>query len=229
MERRSRLRLTREGRFTLLVLIAFLVGALNTGTNLLYLLAGLFCSAYALNAVVPWRALRGLHVVRQAPNEVTRGEAVTLRYQVSCKAPLPFAVRIDEDPVPAARLRREAVGVAGLEAGRCVVSAQARFAHRGLVQLPGLRLVCRAPFGLLEREVRVQAPARVLVLPRRRPLREGLLESALRPAPAASRRWWPLAPERRDAVRALRDYAPGDDRRAVHWRASARRGDLVVR
>src|SRR5690606_37788608 len=36
-------------------------------------------------------------------------------------------------------------------------------------------------------------------------------------------------PERRDAVRLLREHRPGDDPRQVHWRSSARRGTLVVR
>jgi uncharacterized protein (DUF58 family) len=44
-----------------------------------------------------------------------------------------------------------------------------------------------------------------------------------------ARRWVGVTRERRDVVRSLRDHRPGDDRRAIHWRSSARRGALVVK
>jgi uncharacterized protein (DUF58 family) len=68
----------------------------------------------------------------------------------------------------------------------------------------------------------------VLVLPEAHRLRPELVADVPGQDESVARRPV-LAEERRDVMRALRDYRPGDHPRSIHWRTSARRGELVVK
>ena len=100
--------------------------------------------------------------------------------------------------------------------------------RRGELTLEGLAVETRFPFGLVARRVELAAPCPILVTPAVHPVRAQALE-ARATADAPARR--PVASVETDVtvVRSLRDYRPGDHRRAIHWRASARRGALVVK
>ena len=94
------------------------------------------------------------------------------------------------------------------------VALRAEVTSRGLCGLAGFARTCAVP---LDRALfvgpRPEAPADAAFPERPGGWGEG--------APAAS----PAG----DAVRGVRDYIRGDPLRHVHWRASARRGDLVVK
>jgi uncharacterized protein (DUF58 family) len=98
--------------------------------------------------------------------------------------------------------------------------------RRGEFTLPGLFLLADEPLGLARAVRRIEAPVEVLSLPAALPVARWRLEAAApgaRAARRASRR------QAEEEFRALRAYRPGDPRRSIHWRASARRGELVVR
>lgn len=229
-EGRARRSLTGSGRVAGLLLLGFMAGAVNTGTNLLFAILGLIASLLLLEARRTRRGLRGVEAARTLPRTVVRGErvAVSVRLFTRDGAPraLPFLVEeLDPQQVLDRDARLLLWGLAGDEGGEA--AWEAAFLRRGRARLGGLRLTCRGPCGLVEASREVASPDEVLVLPRLRRLRgEGLLSS---PSPAAERRPRAFGPERRDLMRSLRELRPGDDPRTIHWRASARRGDLVVR
>jgi uncharacterized protein (DUF58 family) len=229
-----RLRLTGEGRMVLLVLAGLLLGALNTGTNLLYFLTGVILNGALLNAWVAARTVRRLEVERAGPEELPAGELGVERWTLKAARGLgpPVGVELAGEGAASAHgpggfSPRLLAG--GLGAGDHAVRLRVGFQRRGRKRFDGLRLTCRAPLGLVECARVAPAPWSVLVLPRARRLRPGALQTLERPAEAAARRWRGYAQERRDVVRSLREHRPGDDRRAVHWRTSARRGELVVK
>jgi uncharacterized protein (DUF58 family) len=97
-------------------------------------------------------------------------------------------------------------------------------ARRGESATAWVRIESRAPFGLTRRHqvVRCRPAEPVLVHPRRMPPErldqlggEGERPSGVRDRDG-SQPW------------SMRDYRPGDPVRLVHWRSSARRGELVV-
>jgi len=98
---------------------------------------------------------------------------------------------------------------------------------RGIVNFSSLTLRCQDPFALAYRKWTVTDSTEILVLPS--------LEDVLPPKVALESEAW-----REDCRSAwqgnaygdfhsLREYQPGDDLRRVHWRSSARLGQLVIR
>lgn len=99
-------------------------------------------------------------------------------------------------------------------------------ARRGVIREVEIELVTAAPLGLLAwgRRTRLTLPVPVDVAPRVVPWP---VPSVLAGAPGEVR-----PPHRRsgnDSVRTVREYAQGDSTRLVHWGATARRGELMVK
>ncbi len=135
------------------------------------------------------------------------------------------------DTLPAA-LRGEAEGFVAAEDDTAdtrvplTVRYRVRGIRRGVWSLGPLRVRTSDPFGLVNRRQRVGASRIVTVVPALVPVPElGTLPGAVGgTAQTASQRIGPgvdnLAPRR---------YFPGDSTRRIHWRATAHRGDLMVR
>lgn len=98
--------------------------------------------------------------------------------------------------------------------------------RRGEHALPGVRLYLRDVLGLLEREVPLNpARASVVVYPQIHPV---LLPSLKRTLMADGH---PVSGGLEDATRfvGVRAYTPGDPLRHLHWKATARHGQLMLR
>jgi uncharacterized protein (DUF58 family) len=98
--------------------------------------------------------------------------------------------------------------------------------RRGRHVLGPLRLRLVDPFGLVERSAVGADSAPLLVVPRVRPLGAGGPAGGHGGGGAGSRRT--IAAHGEDDV-STREYRHGDDLRKVHWRATARTGELMVR
>lgn len=99
--------------------------------------------------------------------------------------------------------------------------------RRGRFRIGPLRLTLVDPFGFVRRRFRDDRLDEVVVLPRVHRI------SLLPEAPGA-----PVTADRARArhgqaggreFRSLRDYVPGDDLRRIHWRSTARTGELMIR
>ena len=97
---------------------------------------------------------------------------------------------------------------------------------RGLHRLEPLEVVLNDPLGLARVEQQVDEAASVLIRPRVPTLTSIFSAHGARDAGAArSRLRRPTGFE----IHAVRDYAPGEPLRAVHWPSTARRGRLMVK
>lgn len=97
--------------------------------------------------------------------------------------------------------------------------------RRGAYRLGEMRVSVSDWLGLFEEQARVPARARLVVYPPSVPVPDF---SRLRRLPTGPRRD-PPSPFRDDLPAGVRPYVRGDPLAAVAWKASARRGDLVVR
>lgn len=110
--------------------------------------------------------------------------------------------------------------------GKLSYVAERTASARGRYVLGPMRARLVDPFGLAEASAAVAARASVVVFPRIDPLHESSPPEARGGAGATHA--FRLAASG-DEFYAIRDYQEGDDLRKIHWRSSARRGELMIR
>ena len=224
------LRPTRAG--WLFALITFAVGfaALNTGNNLLYLVLSLMLAFLVLSGVLSESALRGVAVRRIVPHELfDRGLGRVGLEIANRQRRIPAFALVVEDRVRERGGAERAAGRAfALRVGPReseVRSYRFRPRGRGEIEFRGFVVYTRFPFGLFSKSLRIEAPEAALVFPAVDPVQAP-------PHLGATPRPGERPEGRGDAgaeVSGLREYAPGDPVRRIHWPTSLRRGALVVR
>ncbi|MFC5752886.1 DUF58 domain-containing protein [Actinomadura rugatobispora] len=184
-------------------------------------LAPAVLGALALPAVAAGLLLAGrsrpVDVRRRCPAVRARaGEPVTITLALDRPRPSEVVERVAGP---------DGEAVISLGTARARMRYEVAAGRRGVVKAGPLRLVRTDPLGLARTSCPADdVPVRVLVHPRHHPL-------AAVPAGGTGGRDTSTAATRASegAFAGLRDHAPGDDVRQVHWRTSARRGRLVVR
>jgi uncharacterized protein (DUF58 family) len=226
-------RLTPEGQLWLLAVVLLLGVGIVKNINLLTLLGYVMLVLLLLHALVVGRRLRRLEARRHVEEPVFAGGscAVEVRLRNLGSRARPSVLLEDPGPGP---------GASRLDWYVDCLEGNARASFRGTFVVPGrgwhdwgpVAAVSGYPFGLVRRRVAVSAASRVLALPRPRTLsREGLrqyLRGADPRGERAHRRGWQHALAQAE-FHGLRPFRPGDSPRLIHWRTSARRGELTVR
>ncbi len=219
------IRPTREGWWFIGASFAVGLAATNTGNNLLYLLLAMMLACMAVSGVLSEQNMRHLCLERQRPRRLFAGAPASFAVRLTNrKRRLPsFALHLsEEDPSggPPAGHYVLKVPPAGREGWQYSLT----FPHRGRQYLPGLRILTRFPFGLFAKVSRPIRPDPVLVYPALRRLSPGQVPAALDPGWHERDR-----PGQGASLRNLRPYRPGDDPRLLHWKTSAKAGDLMVK
>jgi uncharacterized protein (DUF58 family) len=216
---RRTIRPTRDGWWCLGAAVGLGFAAMNTGNNLLYLLASLLLGLVIVSGMLSEQSMRRLRVTPAVPDEIYAGRATVVGARLANrKRWLPsYSVALETGG------RR--LYVDRLRAGdERLVTWEALFDARGRRRLPGVRLTTRFPFGLFVKAGRVLLDDEIVVFPAVRALDAGWRR---RLAAGGAR---PLRRRGRGHdVYNLRDYRAGDDPRLIHWRSSAKGGALVVR
>jgi uncharacterized protein (DUF58 family) len=203
---------------------------LYKGINLLVLLGYTVPVAQILNAAAT-RRLRALRSVRRLPGSIFAGGTfeMELRLHNSETTPLP-AGRLEDGGAAHRRawpLTSLGPGETRLEHGRIQLQRRGRYAWGPLTAISA------EPLGLIERRVEVLPGREIIVFPALGTLdREGLERHLLgsRDADPERARSHPQRhPTARAEFHGLRPFRPGDSPRSVHWRTSARTGELMVR
>jgi uncharacterized protein (DUF58 family) len=112
-----------------------------------------------------------------------------------------------------------------LDAGRRAhLTATALFPRRGRFALADLRLSSLFPFGLFHKVCHLSTRGEVLVFPE-------IFPRSARPAARQTRAGDETAPRLGwgHELAGLRPFAAGDDPRSIHWKQSARQGQLILR
>lgn len=237
----------------LYVLITMLValGAFNSQNNLLYWTFGFALALLLVSGVVSGAMLMGVRVERAWISGAAEGEVVRIRYQVrNINRLVPaFALTISEEgfeeivsqrtpwyrklfrrvpQVPARPILRTPYAfVAHVGAGETVFAESRCVAiHRGTADLSGFVVTTSFPFGLMRKSLHVPQHAMTVIVPRAATVQ-------LDPSGGSSRQGSFGGSSRRagrgDEFFALREYSQGDSPRDIAWRASAKRGSILVR
>lgn len=190
--------------------------------------------AAALLAMATVLDIRRLHAVRQGieASRHTRakwsnGDENPVAVRVRNRYPFPVEVRVlDELPV---QLQER-----GLDLHRRIgpgreeqLDYTVRPLTRGVYAYGAINVLVRTPLGLALRRYRLEQGREVAVYPSYIHLRKYELMAEADPYSAAGVRKLRRAAQRSEFER-IRAYIPGDDRRSVNWRATARHGKLMV-
>ena len=248
-----RLTFTRAGKFFMLLTLAVGAGALNTGNNLLFLLLGMMLSAIIASGILSEAVLRKLTVERRAPRRIWAGQDAQGTFTLHNPRPyLSLNIEIAERNAECIEGPAEGTWVGeqdvpfykfwvsdAFEEARYVamtrlfelgphaaksVQALYRFPTRGRYHNEGMRLMTRFPFGLFHKIVEVDDAREFLVFPRATDADDWSGEVASRFGDIARNR-----AGHGTEYFGLRDWREGEDRRRIHWKSSARRGEFVVR
>lgn len=210
---------TRFGLFFTVLLLAMTLGALNYNNNPAFLLALLLAGAGIASLVAAQLQLSGLSVTAVDAEPVAAGQPLALR--VHARAPVDrqrIGLRVQartDDGQPLGTPLHLAQGF-----GEAVMAVPTT--RRGWLDVPRLRVSTTRPLGLAVAWAYAWPPLPLLVYPQPErdapPLPIGAGETAqARLHPAG------------DDVHHLRGYRSGDARRAIAWKHSARRDQLLVR
>lgn len=226
--------LTREGLGYCAVMAILLTAGMLQRMNLILLVATFAAGPIVASLFGSRAMMRRLAARRRLPAHVFEGDALTVDYVLENdrRRLAALAVFVEDQlvpddrtavvPSPSAFFPRVGAGE------RARVRWRGEAPQRGKYHFQRLVLGTRSPFGLIERRVATPLPDKLVVYPR-----IGRL----------TRRWLQLqrqATEHRvghrhdrsaqqEEYHGLRDYRSGDSPRWIHWRTSARLGELMVK
>ena len=215
------LRFTRLGRWYTALTVGIGLAAINTGNNLLFLVLGLLLASIVVSGILSEQSLRALRLERRLPSAATVGQPALVGIFVRNQKP--------RAPSFSLELREKGGDIEGR--GFLVVLAAGQSAEiayrltplrRGRHRFAQLEVATKAPFGLFEKSRPIDAPAELIVFPRRvEPLlliSRHLAREGERPQDRAGQGL---------EVHSLRDHRTGEDARTIHWKSTARAGKLI--
>lgn len=218
----------------LLVLLAifFFGAATNTMAGWLYVISGTLAALLGMAAVLARRSLRSLAVARSPLAPVGAGDGLSLELTLTNAGDRPQGLLQVRDNLP------ESLGGPQVRAvelvpdrGSYCWTYAVPAAKRGIYTWSQVVVRGGAPFGLFWARRDFSQPARAIVYPQILPLARcpwvDRLGQAADPRQLRRDRENQFATE--GVTRSLRPYRWGDPIRLVHWRTSARYGELRVR
>jgi uncharacterized protein (DUF58 family) len=215
------------GRLWLAVAACLLIFGLYRNINLLSLLGYFLLMIAVLNIALAGRGLTSLKVRRRHLDPVFACRPCPLIVSVAAGRRACLGVRLEERGENHCLSWRVAwIG------GRTEQTFQddVVLPRRGRYVRGPLWAISGYPFGLAERRFALTAAESIYVLPQIGHMRRSGLRRHLRGAdPVGPRQRHRPNPAAHGEVHGLRQFRTGDSPRTIHWKTSARRGELMVR
>lgn len=228
---RNRVLIPREGVAYLTIMVVLFIGALLGRSNMLLLVFALMPGPFVLNGSVTFTMLKRAAVGRNAPRRAMVGELFPVELTLHNRNPVLSAwvmsVR-DEVTNTHEHLEPTVLFVRVPPRGSASGHYQLQLMRRGRHELGPVQVATRFPLGLVERARMFNLPGEILAYPRIGRLATGWVRE-LMTATELVQQTRPRGGMFDDEFHRLREYRPGDNPRAIHWRSSARRNGLIVR
>lgn len=220
-----------SGWLALGLAIFFFGAATNTMAGWLYVISGIMLALIAIAVTLPRRSLKTIRLRRLPLEPVRAGDPLTVELTLENRTPRPVALILAEDLLPAslgasARSAIEQIPAEGSYQWSYTYPTQ----RRGIYTWQTVRLKTAAPLGLFWYRRDQTLPARAVVHPQVLPLAQCPLVDELG-QDSSLRLQGVQVPQgaTQGVTRTLRPYRSGDPIRLIHWRTSARYGELRVR
>ncbi|MDB9527608.1 DUF58 domain-containing protein [Oscillatoria sp. CS-180] len=211
--------------------IAFFGAAVNSMAGWLYAISGIMMAIACVNIWLSPRSLRGLQTHRHPIRPVSVGEALSIEVLLDNTAARPKVLLEVHDNLPMQLCDSPKTAIAVIPPRK-----QHHWAYtctptrRGVYHWETVSLRTAAPFGLFWCQRAYSAPAHAIVYPQILPLTRCPLIDQIG---VSSGIRWQTSRQSQQAneglTRAVRPYRWGDPTRLIHWRTSARYGELRVR
>jgi len=211
--------------------IFFFIAATNTLAGWLYVMSGIGLALLAIAAILPERTLRKLYIWRAPIHPVSAGDQLTVELVIENRSKQPRTLLEIQDDLPpqlGTPIKKSIEFIPPAQSHSWIYCYPTR--RRGVYRWQTAQLRTANPLGLFwcrrSRAVKATAIVYPTVLPLTHcPLIDdmgrdtSLLFNSDRRAQAANE----------GLTRSLRPYRWGDPTRLIHWRSSARYGELRVR
>lgn len=223
--------ITLPGIAYVVIMVAFMAGALIGRSNMLMLIFALMAGPFIINGGVALRQLTMITVRRKLPERAIAGDTVDISLTVENGKRLMSTAIVDV-------IDRIAGNGEELQTGVLFARIPARSSRSGTYQFRPMQrgryrfgptiVSSRYPLGLVERGIRFACPDELLVYPRLGRLtsqweRDTTIATEL--VETENARFGVYE----DEFHRLREHRWGDNPRAIHWRTSARRNEMMVR
>jgi len=245
-------RVTTPGFFYIILIFFIALAAINTGNNLLYLLLSFLIAAIIVSGIISRISLINLQVSVDYQDAIFAGEYTTYRLRtINKKKWFPsFSIGVEgfltnvtwlsacrPDWIQKSRLDEKhmiSLGVPYLrtvayfpiiQAGCSDVQVfKVRFSNRGLYRIVEIKVSTSFPFGFFRKGKRLRAPGELIVFPA--PVDETDFQSYMEEQTDTT----PILRKGLGTeLYMLREYFPGEDARHIHWKASARSNQTIVK
>jgi uncharacterized protein (DUF58 family) len=213
------IRITTVGLWYVLLSVLVAIAATNTGNNALYMVLALMFAVLILSGLTSRENVRGLEVELEPPGEVYANRPFSLgftlrsRARVSPRWFLLFTVSRSAQPLLIPFLPRR---------GKSVGQLDMMIRSRGHHQFPWAHVSSLFPFGFFRKGVRYRVDFEMLVFPELFPAASARPRESEQYGEEASRR-----PGAGHDLHSLRVFRRGDDPRGIHWKQTARTGELI--
>ncbi|RCJ36222.1 hypothetical protein A6769_18165 [Nostoc punctiforme NIES-2108] len=212
--------------------ICFFGAGINTMAGWLYAISGISFALLGVAAILPPRSLTGLSITRRPMQPVSAGDDLTVELEICNQTQQPVSLLQVEDILPF---------VLGKPVQKAIETIPSQGSYRWVYYHPTQRrgvyrwhtveLGSGAPLGLFWCRRQRDCAATAIVYPTVLPLATCPLvdEMGQEESKRGDPRGRPLQTATTGLVRSLRPYRVGDPTRLIHWRTSARYGELRVR
>jgi uncharacterized protein (DUF58 family) len=213
------IRITTVGLWYVLLSVIVAIASTNTGNNALYAALSVMLAVLILSGLLSRQNVRGLAIELRAPDEVFANRPFAVGFTLINRGVLLprwfLLLRLAREarPLLIPYLPRR---------GRSTGSIEALVPRRGPYRIAHAHVSSLFPFGFFRKGVRYRGDLELLVFPELFPAAASFLEQPEAAGDEATRRagWG-------HALFTLRAYRHGDDPRGIHWKQTARTGEIV--
>jgi uncharacterized protein (DUF58 family) len=212
--------------------IFFFGAATNTMAGWLYVISGMMVALAVIGALLPGRSLRGIDIMRSHIFPISAGDPLVLEVKLYNRTGQPKTLLQVEDLLPASLVDESSqVAIEALppqETYHWVREQPTQ--RRGIYHWDTVHLRTASPLGLFWCRRSRSLPARAVVYPQVLPLSHcPLVDESGQETQIPVQNYYTAQGATEGVTRTLRPYRWGDPIRLVHWRTSARYGELRVR
>ncbi|WP_427161161.1 DUF58 domain-containing protein [Aliinostoc sp. HNIBRCY26] len=214
------------------IAVCFFGAAINTMAGWLYAISGVSLALLGIAAFLASRSLVGLSVTRRQIAPVSAGDELTLELEIYNPTKQSVTLLQVEDILPfvlGKPIKHSIETIASRETYRWVYYHPTE--KRGIYRWHTVELATGAPLGLFWSRRQHHCEAIAIVYPTVLPLSACPLVDEIGEEESQRNEYHgrPLQTATSGLVRSLRPYRIGDPTRLIHWRTSARYGELRVR